>query len=159
MPPLPMSDRVEYLFEDLCLFRRELEAADPIESKPVAPPEVEGPLKQAEEHLAAGRFDEARTLYNSEMANRDAVTPVPELRFLIAEAWLREERYQKAILAYQEILEFYPRSEQASWAMLRQGDAFDAQGQHTNASLFYDDVIRLYPGTEAAAAAKAHKEQ
>ena len=56
-------------------------------------------------------------------------------------------------LRYQEVID-RKGSTFAPWAMFRQGECFDAQGQGDNAKVFYGEVIRIYPKSRAAKAAR-----
>jgi TolA-binding protein len=49
-----------------------------------------------------------------------------------------------------------PNSTWAPWSVLRQGECFDAIGDHDGAKVFYGDVVRLYPKSKAAKEAKGH---
>jgi TolA-binding protein len=62
--------------------------------------------------------------------------------------------YEKAVLRYQEVIDQFKASSFAPWAMFRQGEVFEAQGQPDNANVFYGEVIRIYPKTRAAKAAR-----
>jgi TolA-binding protein len=59
------------------------------------------------------------------------------------------------VLRFQEVIDKHKSSPWAAYAMLRQGECFEAQGQKDNARLFYEDVVRLYPKSKAAKEAKA----
>lgn len=125
------------------------------------PEEVAGPLSVeerlalAEDHMKAGRYLPARAIYQKIISSDQAGDQLYELRYMVAETWFRDGGYQSAILAYQDVVDHHGDSERAPWAMLRQGECFEALGQRDNAGLFYDDVIRLFPRSKAAKEAKA----
>ena len=51
---------------------------------------------------------------------------------------------------FQKVVDRFPRHELASWAMLRQGEAFERRGARSDAVLFWEGVIQRYPRTAAA---------
>ncbi len=80
---------------------------------------------------------------------------VPEAMYRRAEGELNAKNYSQAVLRFQEVIDKHKSSPWAAYAMLRQGECFEAQGQKDNARLFYEDVVRLYPKSKAAKEAKA----
>jgi len=116
-------------------------------------------LDLANEHLQEGRYLAARAIYQRLLAAADEslAERSSELRYHLAETWYRTGEYQAGILAYQDVVDHHGGSAEAPWAMLRQGECFEALGQRDNALLFYDDVIRLFPRSKAAREAKALK--
>ncbi len=130
---------------------------------------LEQRLALAEEHVKANRCLAARAIYQKLLEEASAVeegedaeagedaVDLADLRYLLAETWYREGEYQSAILAFQDVVDHHGESDRAPWAMLRQGECFEALGQRDNATLFYDDVIRLFPRSKAAREAKALK--
>ena len=82
---------------------------------------------------------------------------IPELRYYLAESWLMDKKYDKAMVAFQTVVDTFGDTEWAAHAMLKQGDCFAAMKQDENAEFFYDEVARLYPKSEAATYAKRSK--
>jgi tol-pal system protein YbgF len=115
-------------------------------------------LALAESHMAAGRSKAARVVLERFIADNPKNERVAEANYRIGQSWFDDKEYQKAVLAFQVVLDKYKSSPWASWAMLRQGECFDAMGQHDNAQLFYDDVLRLFPKSKAAKEAKSKKD-
>lgn len=111
-------------------------------------------LQRAEEHLAAGRERPAVALLNRFLSLHPEHEKVPRVLYRKAEAAFNEADYSAAVLRFQAVIDGHRDSQWASWAMLRQGECFDAQDQPENARLFYEDVIRLWPGSEAAREAR-----
>ncbi len=131
--------------------------ADGEAEEPSGPMSIEDKLALAEEHMQGGRYLPARAIYQKLVEDPDAEDQLHELRYMLAETWFRDGRFQSAILAYQEVVDHHGDSDRAPWAMLRQGECFEALGQRDNAALFYDDVMRLFPRSKAAKEAKALK--
>ncbi len=122
---------------------------------PAVPATFEDRLALAQEHMKEGRYLPARAILKKLIGADEAAEQLHEIRYLIAETHFREGEYQSAILAYQEVVDHHGDSDRAPWAMLRQGECFEALGQRDNAVLFYDDVMRLFPRSKAAKEAKA----
>jgi TolA-binding protein len=128
--------------------------AEPAEQLPPTPEER---LALAREHLQAGRTAPARAILLQLIESAGETgdkAQLAELRYLVGDSLYKEGQYQPAILAFQEVVDRHNDSDRAAWAMLRQGQCFEALGQRDNAGLFYDDVIRLFPRSKAAKEAK-----
>lgn len=67
---------------------------------------------------------------------------------------MKAKQYKQAILRFQSVIDQFKSSSWAPWAMLRQGECFEEQGQGDNAKVFFSEVVRLYPSSRAAATAK-----
>ncbi len=127
-------------------------AANPVETEDASP---EALLKLAEEHLAAGREEAAEAVLNRFLKENPSHALADEAKYRLAEAKFNAKLYPAAVLAFQKVLDEHKDSPWAAWAMLRQGECFEAQGQKQNAKLFYEDTVRLYPKSKAAKEAKA----
>jgi TolA-binding protein len=110
------------------------------------------------EHVARGLSKPARVVAEQFASRFPDAENQAEVAFLFASSWYGERSYEKAILAFQKVLEKYPDSEWAPWALLRQGQCFAALGQKQNASFFFDDISALYPKTVAAGSGKLLKD-
>jgi tol-pal system protein YbgF len=78
---------------------------------------------------------------------------VPGAQYWIGEAYYSQRRYNEAILAYNEILVGWPKSERVPAALLRQAAAFAELGDKIDARLILQKLISDHPGTEEAASA------
>jgi len=128
------------------------DAAAPAE-EPV-PDTVEGVLELAAKHMKAGRNAVARALLQKAQKDHPGDPAMDEVRYRLAETWFNEGEWRKAIGEFNAVIEGWPKSKWAPWAMLAQGDAFAKLGQGDNAKLFYSEVIRVYPKSDAAKEAK-----
>lgn len=131
-------------------------ATDGGEGAPVAE-EVTDPaamIALAEEHLAGGRNKAAEAVLNRFIELHPKDEKVAEARYRLAEAAFNGGEYQSAVLRFQEVIDQHKDSPWAPWAMLRQGECFDKQGQEENAQLFYEDVVRIWPKSKAAKEAR-----
>jgi TolA-binding protein len=112
-------------------------------------------LALAKEHLAAGRPQAAESILNRFLKLHSGHDKEAEALYRRAEAAFNQKNYPGAVLRFQEVIDAHKRSVWAAYAMYRQGECFEAQGQRENARLFWEDVIRLWPDTKAAKMAKA----
>ena len=104
--------------------------------------------------MAEGRARAAEVVLNRFVETYPDHDRVPEALYRRAESRFNDGDYSTAVLKFQEVIDQYKTSPWAPWAMLRQGEAFEAQGQVGNAQLFYEDVIRMWPKSKAAKEAK-----
>ena len=111
-------------------------------------------IELAEQHLAAGRERPAEAVLNRFLDLHPEHERVPEALYRRAEAAFNEEDYSGAVLRFQEVIDGHKDSPWSAWAMLRQGECFEAQDQPENARLFYEDVVRLWPKSKAAKEAR-----
>ena len=110
------------------------------------------------EHVARGLSKPARVVAEQFGSRFPDSEHVAEVAYLFASSRYGERAFEKAILAFQKVLEKHPDTDWASWALLRQGQCFAALGQEQNASFFFDDVSALYPKSVAAMSGKLLKE-
>lgn len=121
---------------------------------PAEPATVEGVLETAATNMKAGRNGVARALLEKAAQDHPGDPKLDEVRYRIAETYFNENDWRKAIGQFNAVIEGWPKSKWAPWAMLAQGDAFGKLGQGDNAKLFYSEVIRVYPKSDAAKEAK-----
>jgi len=112
-------------------------------------------LALAKEHLAAGRPQAAESILDRFLKLHSGHKKEAEALYRRAEAAFNQKNYPGAVLRFQEVIDAHKRSVWAAYAMYRQGECFEAQGQRENARLFWEDVVRLWPDTKAAKMAKA----
>jgi len=125
---------------------------------PVATPtEVKDPVdlvKLGNEHLKAGRNEAAEAVLQRMLKEHPTHEKAPEARYRLGEVAYNSKNYPLAVLRFQEVIDSNKKSKWAPWAMLRQGEAFDAQGQKDNAELFYEELVKKWPDSDAAKEAK-----
>jgi tol-pal system protein YbgF len=111
-------------------------------------------IDKAEKHLAAGRAKAAETVLDRFLELHPNHKREPEALYRRAEAAFNMKDYSGAVLRFQDVIDRHKKSVWAAYAMYRQGECFEAQGQRDNARLFWEDVVRLWPDTKAARLAK-----
>lgn len=126
-------------------------AANPVETQELDPDAL---IKLAQEHLAGGREEAAEAVLNRFLKENPGHARTDEVLYRLGEASFNAKAYPAAVIAFQKVLDEHKDSPWAAWAMLRQGECFEAQGQKQNAKLFYEDTLRLYPKSKAAKEAK-----
>ncbi len=80
---------------------------------------------------------------------------VPAAQYWIGESYFAQEKYNEAILAYNEILTTWPESDRVPAALLRQAAAFAKLGDRIDARLILQKLISEHPKSPEAARAKA----
>ncbi len=129
-----------------------------VEKAPVGTDEVgEGVdlFELGKQHLEAGRNQAARAVFERFMADHSADKRVGEARYRLAESYFAEKLYQQAILKMEDVVTADAGSDWAAWAMVRQGECFQAMGKVQEAELWWEDVLAKHSDTEAADSAKA----
>lgn len=111
-------------------------------------------IKRAEEALAKDQPGVARALLTRMLKESPSDPLAAKARYRLAESWFNEGQYQRAILAFEEVVSKHPKTDWAPWAMVRQGECFEKLGQEEEARLFWQDVVDRYPKSQAAADAK-----
>ena len=119
------------------------------------PADVVGKLDLAVSHMMAGRNSVARVVLERAVVDHPDAAELSEVRYRIAETLYNEQRWGQAARAFEVVLTHHPDSDWAAWAMLRQGESFEAMNQPDNARFFYEDLVSKYPKSDAAKEAKA----
>lgn len=70
--------------------------------------------------------------------------------YWIGETHYAEQRYDLAVLRFEDVIQHYPDHPKVASALLKQGLAFDALGDRTNARLQLQRVITQFPLAEEA---------
>lgn len=112
-------------------------------------------LDLAKKHLAEARPKAAEAVLLRFIEQHPKDPNLAEARYRLAEASFNTKDYKLALQRFQEVLDKHPNSPWAPWALLRQGECFENQGQKQNAKIFYEDLVRMYPKSQAAKDAKA----
>ncbi|VEN75251.1 putative Cell division coordinator CpoB [Candidatus Desulfarcum epimagneticum] len=97
-----------------------------------------------------GDLEAAKKGFLDFLKNRPNSYLAGNCQFWLGEIHYREKKYEKAIVAYQNVLEKYPSSNKASSSLLKQGYAFIKLKDRPNAFLFLNEVIRRFPGSREA---------
>jgi tol-pal system protein YbgF len=75
-------------------------------------------------------------------------------QYWIGESYYAQGKYNESILAFNEILVSWPKSDRKPAALLRQADAFARTGDKIDARMILQKLIEDHPGSPEAAQAK-----
>lgn len=118
------------------------------------PPTARGKLERAVQEMRDGRQGVARFLLEKAIDEHAGDPVLDEVRYRLGETWANEGKWNKAALAFNEVIDNHPKSQWAAWSMLRQGESFLQMGDKDGAIIFFEETVRLYPRSEAAAEAR-----
>ncbi len=102
----------------------------------------------------ANQLDEAREGFQEFITRYPKNENADNAQYWLGEILYREEMFGKAILAYQKVIDDYPRGNKVPAALLKQGLAFWKLGDKANARLILRELIRKYAATPQAQIAK-----
>jgi tol-pal system protein YbgF len=125
---------------------------------PAAPAPAKDPeavVDAIEKALADDKPAVARTLARAFLSEHPKHARAAEVQYRLAESHDNEKDYKVAAAAYQVVVDAYPTSTWAGWALLRQGECFDSLKRPDDAVFFYEDVVKRFPKHKAAKEAKA----
>ena len=126
-------------------------AADPV-TEPALDPDTL--IDKAKTQIKQSNYVGALTLLNRYLEAFPNHARADEATYRRAEATMKSGDQQQAVLHFQEVIDQFKGSPFSPWAMLRQGECFEEQGQMDNARVFFGEVIRIYPKSRAAKSAK-----
>lgn len=79
---------------------------------------------------------------------------VPNAHYWIGECHYSSSDLPNALIAFQKVVDGWPRHSKASDALLKMGYSYLAQKQHDKAKSSFERLIRSYPGSPAAVKAR-----
>lgn len=97
-----------------------------------------------------GKSDEAREEFTRVLKDFPENDYSDNARFWIGETFYVEEKYEDAILAYQELFDKNPKSDKVPGAMLKQGLAFYSLKDEKTGKIILERLIEKYPDTDPA---------
>jgi tol-pal system protein YbgF len=101
-----------------------------------------------------GKTADAREKFTSLLETYPENEYSDNARFWIGESYYKDESYEDAILAYEELFRKNPKSDKKPGAMLKQGLAFYAINDKETGTLILEKLIKHYPDSEQARLAK-----
>jgi len=115
---------------------------------------AEALFAKADAAFKAKKYDDAREYY-SEFATTFKKHPkTPEAVYWVGECAYNQQDYGKAVLAYQEVIEKYPRSGKYKTSVLKQGMAFYKIGKDKAGRAVLQDLIDRFPNAPESTRAK-----
>jgi tetratricopeptide (TPR) repeat protein len=107
--------------------------------------------KQAQDHAAAGHFDEALAVLDS----MDKAALAPEwVAFTRGEILRSARRHAESIVAYKNFLDMAPESDRADDALFWQASAHKELGQNAEAKKTIETLLERHPNTNFKSSAK-----
>jgi len=164
-----MQEKITGLERDLAATQERLLQLEGHRPAPKAEAPPAGPIKEVPPPApapAADPFQEGMSLYKQKSYGpaRDKLqqylkeqpkgAKVVEARYYLADSLLQEKQYDEAIVEFNKIVENHPKSPLAPAALLKQAQAFKAQGKAKIHGLVLEKLIADYPQSPEAAQAR-----
>jgi len=110
---------------------------------------------QAYESFKDGKYEKARTEFQSFLKAYPDTEYSSNAQFWIGECYYFEKKYEKAVLEYEKVVKHYPEGNKVPYALLKQGLSFLSLGDKTSAKAILQSIIKDYPNTNQARIARA----
>jgi tol-pal system protein YbgF len=156
-----IEDRLKGLEEKMAELTLKLKEAEKIPSTKEVPPEGKGVstgagdlYKDAYETFQKGNLEGARRKFEAFLKQYPNTELSDNAQFWIGETYYLKKDFDKAILAYENVIAKYPEGDKVPAALFKQALAFLELKDKTNARNLLKRVIEKYPHTEQAEMAK-----
>lgn len=148
-----MDRRLATLEDRLVKLEKKLSEQESTASGP-NPATPEGMYEAGIATFKAGEMQKARDLFTRFVEQNPSHALIPNGHYWIGETFYSEKQYEQAILAFQEVIKNYPKSDKAPAALLKQGMSFKNIGDKKSARYVLNKLKDDYPQTEDAKVAK-----
>ncbi|GAB6061796.1 tol-pal system protein YbgF [Deferrisoma palaeochoriense] len=101
-----------------------------------------------------GKHEEAREAFQRFIELYPKSDLTDNAYFWIGESYYDQREFEKAILAYDKVVQEFPRGDKVPSALLKQAFAFDAIGDPVDARILLKKLLREHPSSEQAAIAR-----
>lgn len=115
---------------------------------------MEALYKNAKKTYERKEFSAAREQFKAFLALYPKGELSDNAHFWIGECYYSEKDYEKAIIAYDDVIKRFPRGDKVPSALLKQALCWLTLGDKTFAQTLLEQVIREYPRTQQAKIAK-----
>lgn len=151
---------------DLALLREDMERRfTAIEGRLTALENMQAAQKQAAETPEAvyqsamdafksGDMPKTREILTNFLAKFAGNDLAANAHYWLGETYYNEQKFDQAILEYQDVIKNYPGKDKVPAAMLKQAMAFKELGDTKSAKYLYKKLVELYPAADEAKAAK-----
>lgn len=142
----------------------------PSASQPVAPPSEspasgssvpsrpakgeQGEYARALAAFEAGKSQEAQALFTAFLAAYPSGSLAPNAGYWLGECEYSLKHYDKAILAFKNVVGKYPKHPKAAASMLKAGYAYERLGDKENARFYLTALVEDFPKSEPAGLAR-----
>lgn len=147
-----LQKRVASLEQASVLMRQEKEQS--VKDKTGETPGFEDAYKDAYETYQKGDYKASREKFQRYLEAFPNSKYSENAQYWIGESYYKEKNYERAIVAYDDLVKKYPDGSKAPAALLKQGMAFSALGDKKNAKIIFKKVVERYPKSEQAETAK-----
>ncbi len=106
-----------------------------------------------------GAYSAAREIFQKFLKQHAASENADNAHFWIGETHYQEKMYNEAILAYQNVIDNYPKGNKVTAALLKQGLAFYNLKDVTNARLILKELINKHPKSNESEYARKKLEE
>ncbi|MBI5379235.1 MAG: tol-pal system protein YbgF [Nitrospirae bacterium] len=130
------------------------EAKETKEAKPPVKKSPEEIYKEAYDTLKEGHPAEAREQFKKFLKLHPKSDLADNAQYWIGETHYVERDYEKAVLAFEELVKKYPKGDKVPGALLKEAYAFLELKDKSNARTLLKRLVALYPKSEEAALAK-----
>jgi tol-pal system protein YbgF len=114
----------------------------------------EDAYKDAYEIFQKGEYKAAREKFQKYLETHPGSKYADNALYWIGESYYNERSYEKAIVAYDDVVKKYPDGGKTPAALLKQGMAFSSLGDKKSANAIFKKIVEGYPKSEQAATAK-----
>lgn len=114
------------------------------------PRSIDGQYAMAKGLFDRGDYVAARRAFQELIQAAPRSPHADNAQFWIGETHYREQKYEEAILAYQNVIEQYPNGNKIRASLLKQGLAFYMLGDKANARRILEALIHQYPSSSEA---------
>jgi len=101
-----------------------------------------------------GQYAKAREEFQKFLKQYPKTTYSDNAQFWIGETWYVEEKYEKAIVEYEKVIQGFPTGDKVQDALLKQGMSFQKLGDKASSKIVYQQIIKKYPQTHQAKVAR-----
>ncbi|OGQ99448.1 MAG: tol-pal system protein YbgF [Deltaproteobacteria bacterium RIFOXYD12_FULL_55_16] len=96
----------------------------------------------------ANKYKEAYNAFSSYLEKNRTAPLAANARFWLGECLFQQKEFELAILEYQKVIADYPKSNKASAALFKQGQAFESLAEKDTAKIIYNKLLAEYPKSE-----------
>lgn len=131
-----LSNRTESISDDLNSQIRNLQKKANIEASPVSSNAEDGVFEAALKAHQDGKYEEAEKGFDEFLKKNPKHSLAPRAIFWIADGYMNQKMYKKAIAKFQDLIDRFPKSDKRCEAMTKQIQAFKELKMDKEAKVF-----------------------